>query len=363
MQSVPLTEAKQILVIRTDHIGDLILSTPFLKALRKSAPAAKITALLPSYTSQVLAGESFVDTIITYPDRDKLTSSFYDELKGLNADIAIALAPRTITYKLAYASGAPCRAGYFYTSRPLTAIMCKMLYLTHSMSFNINKELALGHPIMHEVQQLGELAKAMGMAYEDDSLTLTLSPEEESATNELRRNWKAPVVVLQLHNNWLNLGWTINNLVRLVGGLIMHAQGGEVIITYGAAESKLAADLREALLQAAPSSNTEASRVHLNGNADFRQWACLFNSADYVVTPDTGAVHLAAALKKPVVAVYEPQTATLCTQQWAPWQVPHRSIIKSEDPGASMEKIFRALEQLVQDKAKSEMQHELQQAN
>ena len=62
----------------------------------------------------------------------------------------------------------------------------------------------------------------------------------------------------------------------------------------------------------------------------------------------SGAVHLAAALKKPVVAVYEPQTATLNTQQWAPWQVAHRSIVK-DAPAPTLEKIFTALDTLMTD--------------
>lgn len=346
MNVIPWSEIKKIIVIRTDHIGDLILSTPFLKALRVGAPQAEITIVLPAYTASVLENVSFVDKIISY--QGKPTRELEEQLRQMHADLTVCLAPRTCAYKLTYATRATYRVGYFYPSRPLTAIMCKALYLTHSMGVNLNKELALGHPIPHEVQQLGELAKNMGLAYEDDTLSLQLSSEEEAASHQMNQNWKRPIVLLQLHNNWLSCGWTVNNLVRLASGLIMTSRGGDLVISYGPAEHKLAADLKKALALTAPQEKMTVDNITFMGDLSFRRWACLFNSVDFVVTPDTGAVHLAAALKKPVVAIYEPKTAVLNTQQWAPWQVAHRSIVK-EDPAKSLEKIFNGLDELMTD--------------
>ncbi|MGM9992993.1 MAG: glycosyltransferase family 9 protein [Candidatus Bruticola sp.] len=346
MKAIPWSGIKKIIVIRTDHIGDLILSTPFLKALRAGAPQAEIIMVLPAYTASVLENVSFIDRIISY--EGKPNSALEEELRSLKADLTVCLAPRTCAYKLAYATKAPLRVGYFYPSRPLTAIMCTALYLTHSMSINLNKELSLSHPIPHEVQQLGELAKNMGLTYEDDSLSLQLSANEVALSQQMNEKWKRPTVLLQLHNNWLSCGWTVNNLARLAGGLIMTSRGGDLIICYGSAERELADNLQTALKNFAPQPKMTSEDVHFIGNLSFRRWATLFNSIDFVVTPDTGAVHLAAALKKPVVAVYEPQTASLNTQQWAPWQVAHRSIVKQE-PTSSLEKIFHALDELMTD--------------
>ena len=347
MKPLPLTTAQRIAVIRTDHIGDLILSTPFLKALRQAAPQAQLEVVLPQYTAPVLENLDFVDSILSYSDRP--SREFTEARLQRQYDIAVALAPRSPAYKLAYATKAPCRVGYFYASRPLTAIMCTALYLTHYMSVNLGKKLALGQPLPHEVQQLGELAKAMGLIYEDDSLSLKLSLEEEALSHEMSKNWRHPVILLQLHHNWLTLGWTVNNLVRLVSGLLMTSRGGELVVCYyGQREGEIAQELRETLASGHPKPEAAHNRIHFRGDLNFRQWACLMQGVNFVVTPDTGAVHLAAALKKPVVAVYESQTAALNTQQWAPWQVAHRSIVK-DAPAPTLEKIFTALDTLMTD--------------
>lgn len=345
MNSVPLTEARRILVLRSDHIGDLIVSTPFLKSLRKAAPQAEIIAVLPDYTAPVLASETFIDRILSYSGTP--SKEFEEQLRDLHADIAICLSPRTQAYKLTYASKAPVRIGYFYSSRPLTAIMCKVLYLTHNIGLKVDLDPGKKGAILHEVQQLGELAKAIGIPYED-TLSLTFTPEELAKAEEMRKGWRRPVVLLQLHSNWLSLGWTVANIIRLEAGIIRTSRGGELIVCYGPAEKELADALRSSLEKNTAGMETPPDDIHFIGDLDFRSWASLFNCADFVVTPDTGAVHVAAAVKKPVVAVYEPKTAHLNTQQWAPWQVPHRIIVKDE-PQITLERIFQSLSDLIDD--------------
>ncbi|MDO5295800.1 MAG: glycosyltransferase family 9 protein [bacterium] len=318
MRPIPLNSAKNIAVIRTDHIGDLIVSTPFLYNLRQAAPQANITAILPRYTEQVLTHTGLTDHVLAYdgqPDKD-----FTRSLRELRADIAICLAPRTIAYKLTRATGAPCRVGYYYSNRPLAAVMCRLFYLTHSIGFNIDRELRAGRPIPHEVEQLGRLAQAMKMPYSDKSLHLTLTNEEQQYAEKLCASWRQPLIVLQLHNNWLSSDWTVKDLAKLTHSIQQIFSSGDIAICYGPSENLLSKQLNKEL--------EHDTCYHFIGDLNFRQWAALFSRAELVLTPDTGAIHLAAGLHKPVIAVYETRTAKLNTQQWAPWQVEHSCIVK-----------------------------------
>ena len=318
MRQVPLESAKNIAVIRTDHIGDLIVSTPFLHNLRQAAPQAEITAVLPRYTEQVLDNTGLADRVLAYdgrPDKD-----FTRSLRELRADIAICLAPRTIAYKLTRATGARCRVGYYYSNRPLAALMCRLFYLTHSIGFNIDRELRAGRPIPHEVDQLGRLARAMQMPYSDKSLHLVLSEEEEQYADKLCSSWRQPLIALQLHNNWLSNAWTVKDLAKLTHNIQQTFSDSDLAVCYGPSENLLAKQLQKEL--------EHDTCYHFVGGLNFRQWAALFSRAELVITPDTGAIHLAAGLHKPVIAVYETRTAQLNTQQWAPWQVEHSCIIK-----------------------------------
>ncbi|MBQ7501404.1 hypothetical protein IJT93_01630, partial [bacterium] len=281
---------------------------------------------------------------------------------ALKADIAVCLAPRTAAYRLTYANKAPCRVGYCYANRPLTDVMCRLRYLTYTMSVNLQKDIESGKPIPHEIQQLGEFAKALGIPYPNDSLCFKLSDGEKAKAEEMMASWRRPVTILQLHNNWLSCGWTIENLVSLVHGIYMTDKGGEIVVCCGPAEHELAARLKEAFAQTKGENGFKPPRFYSDLN--FRDWAALFSCADFIVTPDTGAVHLASALKKAVIAVYEPKTSVLNTQQWAPWQVPHRIIVKGEAED-TVKQITAGLDELIIDdmaKQASQAQEEAESA-
>ncbi|MCD6309894.1 MAG: glycosyltransferase family 9 protein, partial [Candidatus Eremiobacteraeota bacterium] len=105
---------KNILVIKLDHIGDVLWATPALATLRKNLPDAHITMLCTPYTEPVIRGNPALDRIIVY-DRDKLPTygSKREFLKKNidSPDLALCLDPRDEAVFLARLSGAKIRAG------------------------------------------------------------------------------------------------------------------------------------------------------------------------------------------------------------------------------------------------------------
>ena len=75
---------RNILVIRTDRMGDVILSTPVLTALRRSFPKAKITMMLRPYTEDIVAGHPDVDELLLFENNqtevELALSDFLDDL-------------------------------------------------------------------------------------------------------------------------------------------------------------------------------------------------------------------------------------------------------------------------------------------
>ncbi|HXE73384.1 MAG TPA: glycosyltransferase family 9 protein [Candidatus Nitrosotenuis sp.] len=359
MTLLPLANLRQVVVVRTDHVGDLILSVPFLRALRQGAPRARISLLVTPYTAGVLAGSPLVDDILSYDRRAPRPQrqAVVRQVRALQPELAVALAPRTRSYYLAWKSQAPWRVGYVYTNRPLSQLASRA-WLTHQLTMPIEEDLKAGLPVPHEIEQIGLLAHYLGLSYQDTHLELPVSEGDRQAGQKMRQSWGRHVVGLHLSNRWLSCGWRVANLVRLVEGLVGATDGGGVILTYGAAERDLAARLAESLAHvgllgpgvagAWPPHPRRADPVpvRLAGNLTLGQWAGVLGACSCVVTPDTGAVHVAAAMGRPVVVVYEPSTYRLCSQQWAPWGVPSRQLIKGH-PMQTLSGILRAVEELL----------------
>ncbi len=367
MRALPGDDLKKILVIRTDHAGDLLLSLPFLKTLRDNLPKAEIVLLLTPYLAEIMQGHPYADRIIV-ADASFRPSS----LKNEHFDLAISLAPRTSSYKLAYATGARFRAGYLYTGRPLVKLST-CFWLTHKMTFDIRGLLRKGLPVPHEIEQLRAFSEALGFKTGELGIYYPLAQEEEQFGQEALHKADLPQgaskIALHLHERWLS-SWSLDSLTDLAAGLAClpaeraepansspgagnaaaaapataaspahgsaAANGqasantiatGIVAITFGPAEKELAERLKARLEEKYP--ERAGSFVFLGG-LSFKQWMSVLKASDVTVSPDTGAIHVAVAAGKPVVAVYEADTADLCSQQWAPWQVPHQSIVKKE---------------------------------
>lgn len=319
MNNIPIKTAKTIAIIRTGHIGDCIVSTPFFNNLRSYAPQATIIAILPEYSAPVLEHTGLVDGVITYPQKYSI-AKLLPLIRYIHANIAISLSPSTEAYKLTYATKAPHRIGYYHSSVPLRALLCKYFYLNHTMSVNIDKPTHLQQKIPHEIEILGMLAHYIGIPYNDTSLQLILPNKEKAFADSLSKEWLHPIVILQLNSRWLSQGWTNNDLLNLIETVSYTNNKGSLIICYGSAETEIARTIHTKL--------NNFNNCRLIGDLTFHQWISLFNTADLIVSPETGSIHVASGLHKPVIAVYEKRASFKHMQEWAPWQTQHTSIVK-----------------------------------
>jgi heptosyltransferase-3 len=288
----------KILVIRTDRVGDLILSTPFLSSLREQFPQAEITAWVAPYCEHVLARTGLVDKIAT-------------SLPTGHFDLAISLAPRSESLKNTLASAAPVRVGYIYHGRPLVRLLARRC-LTHCDVVTVDPP----SKVEHEVEHLDRMARTLGLPPSANRpLTLGMSYR--------RKDWS----VLHLGDRWFTNGWGLEHIIRLCYGL---ESLGRLVITAGP---------REAELVAAGGFEEFDLRTGLR----FEEWCQLIGESRLLVSPDTGAVHVAAALQTPVVVAYEKETYDHCSVQWSPWMVEYRALAKG-DPEPTLRGLLKSAE-------------------
>ncbi|MCR5661379.1 MAG: hypothetical protein K6G50_04540, partial [bacterium] len=202
----------------------------------------------------------------------------------------------------------------------------------------------------------------------DLSIYYPLTQEEEQFGKDALHKADLPQgvskIALHLHERWLS-SWSLDDLTDLTAGLaslpessapasgIITLNGGTsaegsaatglVAITFGPAEKELAERLKTRFQEKYPHIS---GALAFFGNLSFKQWMSVLKASDVTVSPDTGAIHVAVAAGKPVVAVYEADTADLCSQQWAPWQVPHQSIVK-KDAGSTIPAIIKTANSLM----------------
>jgi ADP-heptose:LPS heptosyltransferase len=309
----------EILLSRTDRVGDLILSTPAIASLRRSFPDARITLVCSPYNKPVVERNPDIDAIETLPPGAD-PADFGRRFRG-KIDLAIALAPRSADFRLVGATRARRRIGYTYVSRLLARLGARR-DLTDLLTSEADPRLAERHdpyPVRHEVLQVLALAERAGATRLVYDLVLPLTDADRAAVADL----PSGAITVHVAQRWMHEGSTFESLVALLGDL--RVLGRPIVVTYGPEMNGIA-----------PRLESSASVDRFAGALPFSSWAAAFERSACVVTVDTGATHVASAMRKPTVVLFEHRYFRLNSQEWSPWGVPYALVRKpaNEDPAA-----------------------------
>lgn len=339
-----LSTVRQVLILRTDHLGDLLLSTPLIRTMRAALPGRHFTLVASPANAGALSGWDALDEIRLFdpkwPFFRKL--SFLRELRQVNWDLCLTLSPRTPSYLLGCLSGAPVRSGIIY-SRRLAARLLSPLWLTHPVIMRIDEELSCGGHIPHEVEQLSRIAAALGVTTPPGRLELPITTEDLAWA----RGWLAGVGaegkrLIGVHGafKWLSQGWTAGNFLALIRSMAVKLPDAKFLLTFGPGDAALE-KMVENVLSAHPD-----NAILRPGRLSIPHWAALLSLCDAAVSPDTGSLHVAVAAGTPVVALYEADSYAHCSAQWAPWQVPH-ALVRRQSLRETQVAILDGLAQLL----------------
>jgi ADP-heptose:LPS heptosyltransferase len=309
--------AKRILAVRLDNLGDVLVTTPAIRAIRQSLPDATITLLASRVGAQVGALNPDIDDVIIYsapwmdpwrelplePDREQRMIA---ELRDRQFDAAVIFSsfrqsPLPAAY-LCYLAGVPLRLAASIDGPG------SLLTTRHK------------HPerMMHEVERGLDLVGAVGMSTTDDRLVLAPPPAAMTNTTHLTAG-RRPLVVVHPGCSMPARTYPWELYAEVVSLLVqqLHAR---VVLTGADHERPVINDLLDRLpLETRP--HVEAAV----GTLGFPEFCALIQAADLTITNNTGPMHMSAALRTPVVALF---ALTNPPEQWGPWRVPHRLLYR-----------------------------------
>ena len=281
----PLHNCKRLCVILPSWIGDTVMATPALRALRKHLPNTHITLLGRGGLRTILSGLPFFDECVEHRMRGWLGPlSNLKPIRAINAD-AMLLFPNSMrSAVIAFASGARTRIGWnrqnrgWFLSHPATP---PFMTTPHSSVDNYCDltELALGAPIL------------------DRSVQLHCSVEELATGFRLLDGLPMPRVILNPGANRLDKRWPAANFAALAIAL-RDTCGAGVAVT-GSADER---DIVDAIVSA---SNGAAISL-IERDVTLAGLKGAIAQADLLISNDTGPRHIAAGLNTPCVALFGP---------------------------------------------------------
>lgn len=293
---------KRILLVRTDRLGDVILTLPMLAALRKCFPDAYIAMLLRRYTGEIIEGNPHVNGLIWY-DRDGGLIPFGEMctvLREQHFDAAIVVYPRFRLAWLMFRSGIPVRIGTGF--RYYSPLFNRRVYehrkdaKRHEVEYNLNllKELNCGVPDSFSPEFFVDIPK-----------------EAEDKARQLLHSLgvgDTSFVIVHPGSGGSAREWSPMNFGKLASKFISEFNV-TVIVTGGKGEEAKVADVVNA-------SNGKA--IPLIGKLSIKEFGALIRSAKLFVSNSTGPLHLAVAMGTPVVGLF-PQHTAMSAKRWGPY--------------------------------------------
>ncbi|MBK9714677.1 MAG: glycosyltransferase family 9 protein [Kouleothrix sp.] len=324
-------EARNILAVRLDNLGDVLVTTPAIHAIRRSLPDAAITLLASPVGAQVGRLNPDIADVIVYesPQMDPWGRLPHDSAREQRT-IAL-LKERRFDAAIIFTS--------FRQSSLPAAYMCYLADIPLRAAASIDGSGSLlttrhKHPerMMHEVERGLDLVGALGLGTDEVDLVLKV-PDDARASVEFKvlsselegyensqlktQNSKLSGPLVVVHPGCSMPARTYPwELYAEVAGLLVERLGATVALTGAEGER----DLVERVLGRVRPEH-RAATLALAGELPFAAFCALIEAADLTITNNTGPMHIAAALKTPVVALF---ALTNPPEQWRPWRVPHR---------------------------------------
>lgn len=311
-------KARRILAIRLDNLGDVLVTTPALHAIKTTLPNAELTLLASPVGAQVAHLNPDLDDVIVY------SAPWMDPWHKLPQDsqreqqMIATLRERQFDGAIIFTS---------FRQSPLpAAYLCYLADIPLRVAASIDGPGSLlttrhKHPehMMHEVERGLDLVAAIGLTTDERDLVLQVPGEARQAVDTLLKeraiNRARPVVVVHPGCSMPARTYPWEMYVEVVN-LLVEQLDATVLLTGAQDEQELVERIMGRVREDA------RHFVHaMAGFLSFPELCALIQAADITITNNTGPMHIAAAVKTPVVALF---ALTNPPEQWGPWHVPHK---------------------------------------
>jgi heptosyltransferase-2 len=285
-----ISKVKHILIRATNWVGDAVLTTPAIRAVRKNFPDAQISILAKPWVAPVFLGNPCVDNILEYEGTGR-HGGWLGKLRLVKAlrtgkfDLVILFQNAFEAALLAYLAGIPNRLGYDTDGR--------RLFLTDSIKFEPR------HKQIHEIDYYLGIIQGAGLDLDERALTLAITVQERDRSKEvLATHHVSDRDTLVGVNPGATYGtakrWFPERYAALCDRM-SEFQDVRIIILGGPGEEGVGRQVSESMRH--PS-------VNLCGKTNLREAFALIERCQLFVTNDSGLMHVAAALDVPLVAIF-----------------------------------------------------------
>ncbi len=298
-----LSGVRRALVIRHRAAGDLLLTTPALRALRAALPGARIDVLVSRGTGGILRGNPDVDRVLEIDRRSAVSqAAHYLRLAAGRYDLVLDMVSNPRSAFMTALTRAPVRVGFDLRGRG------------YAYTIRVPREhIGPKGPVVRYAPEASlDLVRAIGIAPRGLELTLQSSPEMRARIDD----WLGtcglgarPIAACLPSGTWASKTWIPDRFSAVMDAL---HDAADVLWLWGPGEEPLARECQRRMKN--PSTLAPA--------ASWEELVPLLQSSSLLVSNDSGPKHVAVALGVPTVTIFGPTNPGA----WQPPAGPHVTV-------------------------------------
>ena len=293
-----MIKPENLLIVRTDRIGDVVLTLPLAGVIKKRFPGCKISFLVRDYTKNLLKDHPFIDDVLILQEQDNKPAIKNNmiSLSKRKFDTCIVVYPTFTLALIIYLSGIKNIVGTGYR--------------WYSFFFNHKVYQHRKYAEMHELEFNLKLLEVFGIheKLERGKVNFNLRVEENKKVEELIAPFvnKDKIIIIHPGSGGSAVDLPVEKFKELV--LMLDKTNDVEIIMTGSESEK---ELCEVLVVSEKTHN-------FAGKFDLPELISLINKSDVFVSNSTGPIHIAAALGKNIIGFY-PNLLQCSAKRWGPF--------------------------------------------
>ena len=291
---------RRVLIVLLGAIGDVVRALPLLGRIRKAWPDAHIAWAVEPKSRAILEHHPWLDEIIEYNRAHAPWSfpPFLQRIRRGHFDLVIDLQRHLKSGLTSRISGARDRFGFAASN-------------TKEFNYLFSKHQIAPQPNMRlKLMQYQAFGDALGLAPSPIEFGLAATDDERARVREILREVPRPIVAVILGSSWPSRIYFPESTAAVIGRLARRDGDSPALFPLllgGPDEANLAAEVMRHL--------DGAAALNLAGRTSLRDLIAIFPECAAAFGPDSGPMHIAAAVGCPVVSLWGATAA----ERSAPW--------------------------------------------
>lgn len=285
----------RILIVGVNWLGDALLSTAAIRAIRENYPDSYIGCMIVPRVKEIFQDNPYLNEIIVYDEESEHKGffkklRFIQQLRKKDFDKVYLLHRSFTRTLLCYLSGIPERIGYY----------------TKKRGFLLTKRvLQPKRDSLHRLDFYLNILKAEGIQVKERDYIFIIRDEDREYINALLKEEGIRdtdlLIAINPGGNWKPKRWSIENF-SLLANRLKEEFKAKIVITGSKEDIELAKKISDSMKE---------RPVSLCGKISLKQLGALFERTNLVITADTSPMHIASAVGTKLICIFGPTSPNI----------------------------------------------------